>query len=165
MSGSIGGVADTGNAGHGANDPPFDVFSRTCPSRPVLEHVTARWGSLVLAALQHGPVRFNDLRRRVDGVSQKVLAQTLQALERDGFVNRHQLTVFPLRVEYTLTPSGQDVTAKLLELIVQVEASMDSVLASRQRYDSSAAPSDATQAVSSRRAGSAEPTGPLTSGR
>lgn len=73
----------------------------------------------------HGPVRFNDLRRRVDGVSQKVLAQALQALERDGFVNRHQLSVFPLRVEYTLTPSGQDVAAKLLELIAQVEASMD----------------------------------------
>jgi DNA-binding HxlR family transcriptional regulator len=112
----------------------------------VLEHVTGRWGSLVLAALRGGPVRFNDLRRRVDGVSQKVLAQTLQALERDGFVSRHQLTIFPLRVEYTLTPSGQDVTAKLLQLIAQVEASMDSVLASRQRYDSSAAAADTADA-------------------
>jgi hypothetical protein len=56
-----------------------------------------------------------------------------------GFVTRHQLSVFPLRVEYTLTPSGQDVTAKLLELIAQVEASMDSVLASRQHYDCNAA--------------------------
>jgi DNA-binding HxlR family transcriptional regulator len=139
MSGSIGGVADEGNAVYRADDPPFDVFSRACPSRPVLEHVTGRWGSLVLAALQNGPIRFNDLRRRVDGVSQKVLAQTLQALERDGFVNRHQLSVFPLRVEYTLTPAGQDVAAKLLELIAQVEASMEAVLASRQHYDSSAA--------------------------
>ncbi|MDQ1716926.1 MAG: hypothetical protein QOE71_64 [Pseudonocardiales bacterium] len=130
-------MAQNGDAVYGAENVPFDVFSRTCPSRPVLEHVTGRWGSLVLAALQDGPVRFNDLRRRVDGVSQKVLAQTLQALERDGFVSRHQMTIFPLRVEYTLTPSGQDVTAKLLELIAQVEASMDSVLASRQRYDSS----------------------------
>jgi DNA-binding HxlR family transcriptional regulator len=130
----------------GATVVPFDVFSRTCPSRPVLEHVTGRWGSLVLAALRDGPVRFNDLRRRVDGVSQKVLAQTLQALERDGFVSRHQLSIFPLRVEYTLTPSGQDVTAKLLELIGQVEASMDSVLASRQRYDSSAAAGDSARA-------------------
>jgi DNA-binding HxlR family transcriptional regulator len=146
MSGSIGGVAEKGDAAYGADDPPFDVFSRACPSRPVLEHVTGRWGSLVLAALREGPIRFNDLRRRVDGVSQKVLAQTLQALERDGFVNRHQLSVFPLRVEYTLTPSGQDVTSKLLELIAQVEASMDSVLASRQHYDSSAAAGDKTGA-------------------
>ncbi|MDQ1690416.1 MAG: hypothetical protein QOD87_524 [Pseudonocardiales bacterium] len=139
MSGSIGRVADKSDPVYKADDTPFDVFSRTCPSRPVLEHVTGRWGSLVLAALQNGPVRFNDLRRRVDGVSQKVLAQTLHALERDGFVNRHQLSVFPLRVEYTLTPPGQDVAAKLLELITQVEASMDSVLASRHDYDSNAA--------------------------
>jgi DNA-binding HxlR family transcriptional regulator len=129
-----------GEAVYGAEDPPFDVFSRACPSRPVLEHVTGRWGSLVLAALREGPIRFNDLRRRVDGVSQKVLAQTLQALERDGFVNRHQLSVFPLRVEYTLTSAGQDVAAKLLELIAQIEASMNSVLASRQRYDATTAP-------------------------
>jgi DNA-binding HxlR family transcriptional regulator len=142
MSGSIGRVAVKGEAVYGAEDPPFDVFSRACPSRPVLEHVTGRWGSLVLAALREGPVRFNDLRRRVDGVSQKVLAQTLQALERDGFVTRHQLSVFPLRVEYTLTSAGQDVAAKLLELIAQIEASMDSVLASRQRYDAIAAPRD-----------------------
>ncbi|MDT4903646.1 MAG: hypothetical protein QOH52_1662, partial [Pseudonocardiales bacterium] len=132
-------VAKKRDAISGTNDVPFDVFSRACPSRPVLEHVTGRWGSLVLAALREGPIRFNDLRRRVDGVSQKVLAQTLQALERDGFVNRHQLSVFPLRVEYTLTSAGQDVAAKLLELIAQIEASMDSVLASRQHYDSNAA--------------------------
>jgi DNA-binding HxlR family transcriptional regulator len=139
-------VAEKSDAVYGADGMAFDVFSRTCPSRPVLEHVTGRWGSLVLAALQNGPVRFNDLRRRVDGVSQKVLAQTLHALERDGFVNRHQRSVFPLRVEYTLTPSGQDVTSKLLELITQVEASMDSVLASRQRYDRSTADADNTRA-------------------
>jgi len=145
MSGSVSGVAEQGDAVYRADNPPFDVFSRTCPSRPVLEHVTGRWGSLVLAALQDGPIRFNDLRRRVDGVSQKVLAQTLQALQRDGFVTRHQLSVFPLRVEYTLTPPGQHVAAKLLELITQVEASMDSVLASRQRYDSSPAPGDAAR--------------------
>jgi DNA-binding HxlR family transcriptional regulator len=139
-------VAEHGDAVYGADDQPFDVFSRACPSRPVLEHVTGRWGSLVLAALLDGPIRFNDLRRRVDGVSQKVLAHTLQALERDGFVNRHQLSVFPLRVEYTLTPPGQDVAAKLLELITQVEASMDSVRASRQHYDAKPAAGHPTPA-------------------
>jgi DNA-binding HxlR family transcriptional regulator len=129
-------MAQNGESVHAEDVAPYDVFSRVCPSRPVLEHVTGRWGSLVLAALEDGPVRFNDLRRRVDGVSQKVLAQTLQALERDGFISRRQLSVFPLRVEYTLTPAGQVVSRKLLDLIAQVEAGMDSVLVSRQRYDS-----------------------------
>ncbi|MCU1576609.1 MAG: HxlR family transcriptional regulator [Leifsonia sp.] len=131
-------MAENRDVVQGADVAPYDVFSRVCPSRPVLEHVTGRWGSLVLAALEDGPIRFNDLRRRVDGVSQKVLAQTLQALERDGFVCRNQRTVFPLWVEYTLTPSGKDVSAKLLDLITYVEASMDTVLAARQRYDSPA---------------------------
>jgi DNA-binding HxlR family transcriptional regulator len=139
-------VAENRDVVQGADVAPYDVFSRTCPSRPVLEHVTGRWGSLVLTALEDGPVRFNDLRRRVDGVSQKVLAQTLQALERDGFVCRNQRTVFPLWVEYTLTPQGKDVSAKLLELIAQVEASMDSVLAARQRYDTPAPAEDGTRA-------------------
>ncbi|MDQ1605804.1 MAG: hypothetical protein QOJ18_171 [Microbacteriaceae bacterium] len=136
-------MTQNGEAVPGEDVASYDVFSRLCPSRPVLEHVTGRWGSLVLAALEDGPVRFNDLRRRVDGVSQKSLAQALQALERDGFVTRNQLTVFPLRVEYSLTPSGKDVSAKLLELIAQVEASMDAVLASRQRFDGNAPTGDA----------------------
>jgi DNA-binding HxlR family transcriptional regulator len=131
-------MAQNGESIRAEDVAPYDVFSRVCPSRPVLEHVTGRWGSLVLAALEDGPVRFNDLRRRVDGVSQKVLAQTLQALERDGFISRRQLSVFPLRVEYTLTPAGQVVSTKLLDLIAQIEGSMDSVLASRQRYDGTA---------------------------
>ncbi|GFN01041.1 hypothetical protein Sfulv_58510 [Streptomyces fulvorobeus] len=73
----------------------FDVFAKHCPSRQVLDHLTGRWGVLVLAGLRKGPVRFNALRRRIDGISEKMLAQTLQALERDGFVSREVLTAMP----------------------------------------------------------------------
>src|ERR1700733_10090689 len=66
----------------------FDVFARHCPSRETLEHVTGRWGILALSALDAGTMRFNALRRRVDGVSEKMLAQTLHGLERDGLVDR-----------------------------------------------------------------------------
>ncbi len=66
----------------------FDVFSRECPSRSTLEHVTGRWGGLTLGALYEESLRFNELRRRVDGVSEKMLSQTLHALERDGLVLR-----------------------------------------------------------------------------
>ncbi|MFJ8254835.1 winged helix-turn-helix transcriptional regulator [Streptomyces sp. NPDC094466] len=113
----------------------FDVFSRECPSRSTLEHATGRWGGLTLGALYEGSLRFNELRRRVDGVSEKMLAQTLHALERDGLVLREAQPVNPPRVDYELTPFGREVTERLLGLIRFVEGRMDDVLASRTRYD------------------------------
>ncbi|HET6499216.1 MAG TPA: helix-turn-helix domain-containing protein [Amycolatopsis sp.] len=112
-----------------------DVFARACESRRILEHVTGRWGSLALAALMEGPFRFNALRRKVDGVSEKMLAQTLQALERDGFVHRKAEPTIPPRVEYSLTPTGREVAEKLLGLIAFVEARLPEVTAARARYD------------------------------
>ncbi|NJQ14060.1 winged helix-turn-helix transcriptional regulator [Streptomyces bohaiensis] len=114
---------------------PFDVFARGCPSRPVLEHLTGRWGALVLAALREGPARFNALRRRVDGISEKMLAQTLQSLERDGFVHREVHAVLPPRVEYRLTELGRDTADRLLALIELLHAEMPAVIGAQQRYD------------------------------
>jgi DNA-binding HxlR family transcriptional regulator len=114
---------------------PYDVFSKACPSRGTLEHITGRWGALTLGALSEGSLRFNALRRRVDGVSEKMLSQTLHALERDGLVHREAQPVNPPRVDYELTPLGREVTARLLSLIHFLEGSMDEVLASRERYD------------------------------
>lgn len=93
----------------GADSLPFDVFSRRCPSRGTLEHVTGRWGSLTLTALYETGARFNELRRRVDGVSEKMLSQTLHALERDGLVLREAQPTNPPRVDYELTPLGREV--------------------------------------------------------
>ncbi|MET9803256.1 helix-turn-helix domain-containing protein [Streptomyces sp. NPDC006368] len=115
--------------------PAFDVFSRACPSRGTLEHVTGRWGGLTLGALYEGPVRFSELRRRVDGVSEKMLSQTLHALERDGLVHREARHTSPPRVDYELTPLGRAVTERLLGLIELVEGRMPEVLAARERYD------------------------------
>jgi DNA-binding HxlR family transcriptional regulator len=119
------------------HDPTLepDVFARTCTSRPVLQDVTGRWGTLALAALHDGPVRFNALRRRVEGVSEKMLAQTLQALERDGFVLRDVQATIPPRVEYRLTPLGATVAARLLGLIELLEGSMADVMAAQRAYD------------------------------
>ncbi|MEV7421884.1 MULTISPECIES: winged helix-turn-helix transcriptional regulator [unclassified Streptomyces] len=113
----------------------FDVFARGCPSRPTLEHVTGRWGSLTLGALSCGRLRFNELRRRVDGVSEKMLSQTLHALERDGLVHREAQPVNPPRVDYELTPLGRDVAGRLLDLIALVEGRMPEVLSAQERYD------------------------------
>jgi DNA-binding HxlR family transcriptional regulator len=127
----------------------YDVFARTCPSRPTLEHVTGRWGSLVLGALAPGPLRFNQLRRRVDGVSQKILGQVLQALERDGFVDRELLSTFPLRVEYSLTPLGRSVADRLVALFTHLEAQMPAVLEARRGYDERGARSSSPAGQSS----------------
>ena len=111
------------------------MFAKACPSRGTLEHVTGRWGALTLGALHEGSLRFNELRRRVDGVSEKMLSQTLHALERDGLVHREAQPTNPPRVDYELTPLGREVAERLLALIHFVEGRMGDVLAARERYD------------------------------
>lgn len=122
-----------------AQDMAYDVFSKQCPSRGTLEHVTGRWGALTLGALHDGSFRFNELRRRVDGVSEKMLSQTLHALERDGLVHRDAQPTNPPRVDYRLTPLGREVADRLMHLIHFVEGRMDGVLEARERYDKGAA--------------------------
>ncbi|MGW2327258.1 winged helix-turn-helix transcriptional regulator [Streptomyces sp. NPDC001700] len=118
-----------------AGDLAFDVFARACPSRATLEHITGKWGGLTLTALAESGCRFNELRRRVDGVSEKMLSQTLHALERDGLVHREAQPVNPPRVDYRLTPLGQAVAERLLALIHLVEGRMPEVLSAREAYD------------------------------
>jgi DNA-binding HxlR family transcriptional regulator len=113
----------------------FDVFARSCPARSTLEHVTGRWGILVLGGLDAGPMRFNALLRRVEGVSEKMLAQALQVLRRDGFVHREVHAAFPPNVEYSLTPLGRETAAKVRGLIDHLEAHMPQVLTANEHYD------------------------------
>ena len=112
-----------------------DVNRAGCPSRVVLEHVTSRWGVLVLAALLERSYRFSALRRRIGGVSEKMLAQTLQTLERDGFVHRDAQPVIPPRVDYSLTPLGRRAAEQVWALSRWVESSLDAVFAARETYD------------------------------
>ncbi|MBT2405797.1 MULTISPECIES: helix-turn-helix domain-containing protein [unclassified Streptomyces] len=128
-------ATETAEAAQAGCELPFDVFARACPSRETLEHVTGRWGSLIVGALREGPSRFNELRRRVEGVSEKMLSQTLHALERDGIVNREAQPTNPPRVDYELTPLGREVADRLLSLIHLLEGNMQQVLTARQSYD------------------------------
>ncbi|MFI8567111.1 winged helix-turn-helix transcriptional regulator [Rhodococcus sp. NPDC078407] len=111
------------------------VFARDCASRQTLQNATSRWGVLALAALTEGDYRFNALRRRVDGVSERMLAQTLQTLERDGLIVRTVQGTIPPKVEYSLTPLGRDVGTRLSDLIELIEGSMPAVLESRAEHD------------------------------
>ena len=104
-----------------------DLFAEACPSREVLRHVTSRWGVLVLVALRRGTHRFSDLRRVIGGVSEKMLAQTLQALEADAIVLRVAHPVVPPHVEYSLTPLGREVAERVQDLADWIEGSMPAI--------------------------------------
>ena len=108
-----------------------NLFAGQCPSREVLKHVTSRWGVLILVALGDGTHRFSDLRRKMGGVSEKMLAQSLQALEQDGFINRVSYPVVPPHVEYSLTPLGEQVSDKVAALADWIEMNLPQVLAQR----------------------------------
>ena len=99
--------------------PGFDdtLLTEGCPTRVILDHVTSKWGVLVLLALSDGTHRWGELRRAVDGISEKMLAQTLRILESDGLVNRDAHPTIPPHVEYSLTPLGRDLVDRLLPLV------------------------------------------------
>ncbi len=101
-----------------------DLMAAACPSREVLKHVTSRWGVLVLLALEGRTRRFGELRRAVGGVSERMLAQTLQWLEGDGMVERVAFAVVPAHVEYSLTPLGREAAEKVRVLADWIETSM-----------------------------------------
>jgi len=109
-----------------------DLFARLCPSRSVLQHVTSRWGVLVLVALLDGTHRYSELRRRIDGISEKMLAQTLQGLEEDSFVLRVSRPVVPPHVEYSLTPMGREVAHHVRTLADWIEDNLSTILAHRR---------------------------------
>ena len=97
---------------------PDGVFPAACGSRVLLDHVMSKWGVLVLLALSEGePLRWSELRRRAEGVSEKMLAQTLRTLAADGLVHRDARPVVPPHVEYSLTPSGAELAAHLVPLM------------------------------------------------
>lgn len=108
-----------------------DVFAEACPSRVVMQHVTSRWGVLVLIALQSGTHRFSMLRRKVSGISERMLAQTLQWLESDGLVARRSFPVVPPHVEYSLTPLGQEAATKVAALADWIELNLQAMLGQR----------------------------------
>lgn len=101
-----------------------DLMAAACPSREVLKHVTSRWGVLVLMALRPGTRRFSELRRAIGGVSERMLAQTLQWLEGDGLVERRAFAVVPPHVEYSLTPLGQEAAERVQALADWIEISL-----------------------------------------
>ncbi|HZO63650.1 MAG TPA: helix-turn-helix domain-containing protein [Kribbellaceae bacterium] len=116
----------------------YDAFLATCPSRQLVDRISDKWVTLVLPALADGPQRYSDLARRIAGVSQKMLTQTLRSLERDGLVTRQVTPSVPVRVDYELTPLGHDLMQLLSAIKHWAELHMDEVLEARATYDGAA---------------------------
>ena len=106
-----------------------------CPHRLLLDQIADKWSVLILAALRAGPHRFNELKRRLDGVTQKALTQSLRRLERNGIVSRHVLATSPVAVEYAITPLGQTLKAPFEALYDWTILHLAAVEAARARFD------------------------------
>ena len=109
-----------------------NVLASACPSRQILQHLTSRWGALVLVTLNSGTKRFSELRRSIDGVSERMLTKTLQELEADGMLIRKSYNTVPPQVDYTLTEFGSQASNKMFELVDWLEMNLGNILASQQ---------------------------------
>jgi DNA-binding HxlR family transcriptional regulator len=117
-------------AGFGVPLPGFTngILPSACPTRTVLDHITSKWGVLILSALSERSRRWGELRRVVEGVSEKMLAQTLRTLEADGFVLRDAHPTIPPRVEYSLTSRGIELADRLRPLMQWIADNADAIL-------------------------------------
>jgi DNA-binding HxlR family transcriptional regulator len=114
------------------------AFEPNCPSRTVLDHVMSKWGVLVLVSLTDGTARWGALRRTVEGISDKMLASTLRTLEADGLVERTAYPEVPPRVEYTLTPLGEQLMERMMPLMQWVLANADAMVGAGRAQPASA---------------------------
>jgi DNA-binding HxlR family transcriptional regulator len=115
-------------------------FRAACPTRQVLNRISDRWSMLVILALEDGTLRFSELRRRVEGVTQKMLTQTLRALERDGLVEREAIATVPVTVRYTLTPLGHSLAGAVAPVRDWACGHIEEVQRARARFDARPAP-------------------------
>jgi DNA-binding HxlR family transcriptional regulator len=116
----------------------FDVYLAQCPSRKLLDRIADKWATLVIVALADGPLRFSALSRRLAGVSQKMLTQTLRGLERDGLLSRTVTASVPVRVDYELTDLGESLLGPIAHLKEWAEQHMPEVQQAQQAYDGNA---------------------------
>lgn len=117
----------------------YDAFQRLCPSHTVLETLSSKWVYLVICALRGGTMRHGELARKLEGISPKMLAQTLRELERDGLVHREVFPVIPPRVEYSLTDLGRDLSGLLNHIRAWAELHVPDILEARRQQEGRAA--------------------------
>lgn len=126
---------------------PPNAYDSNCPTRQALDRIADKWTVLILLLLARKPTRFNELRRAIDGISQKMLAQTLRTLERDGLVNRKVIATVPVTVEYSITALGRTLSSTVDALRKWAEKHIADVTAAQLRYDKTAPRVSVSRAV------------------
>lgn len=111
------------------------VLSKNCPSRDILNHLTSRWGTLVMIALLEDTKRFSEIRRTIEGISERMLTETLKQLENDGMLVRRAYHTVPPHVEYSLTEHGRQAGAKIRALVDWLENSLPDILAQKEQAE------------------------------
>ncbi|TCB68768.1 winged helix-turn-helix transcriptional regulator [Acinetobacter sp. ANC 4178] len=111
------------------------VLSTACPSREILEHLSSKWSLLVLHCLSEGVHRFSELKVKIEGISEKMLSQTLKTLEQDGFILRTVYPIVPPKVEYQLTIIGSQVAEKVNEFIHWIERNLPEILEQKPKIN------------------------------
>ncbi|RKN05185.1 winged helix-turn-helix transcriptional regulator [Streptomyces radicis] len=124
-----------GTRAESGTDERRGVFDGDCPARSVLDHVTSRWGVLILCALHEGPLRFSQLRDGIGGISEKMLSQSLRVLARDGLLTREVRPVVPVRVSYALTPVGRELSVPLRATLDVIAARLPDIQRAWERTD------------------------------
>ena len=112
-----------------------NVYAADCPTRQILDRIGDKWAVLILLLLRDDTKRFNQLRRAIEGISQKMLSQVLKSLERDGLIRRRVIATVPVTVEYSITPLGKTLAAAVDPLRDWAETNLKDVLAAQRRYD------------------------------
>ncbi|MET0679035.1 MAG: helix-turn-helix domain-containing protein [Bradyrhizobium sp.] len=112
-----------------------NAYEADCPTRQILDRIGDKWAVLILLLLRDEPLRFNQLRRAIEGISQKMLSQVLKSLERDGLVRRRAIATMPVTVEYSITPLGQTLATAVDHLRDWAEQHLKDVLTAQRRYD------------------------------
>ena len=112
-----------------------NAYSADCPTRQILDRVGDKWAVLILLLLRDQPVRFNQLRRTIEGISQKMLSQVLKSLERDGLIRRRAIATVPVTVEYSITPLGATLAGAVDPLRDWAESHLKEVMVAQRRYD------------------------------
>src|ERR1700746_1211202 len=112
-----------------------NVYAADCPTRQILDRVGDKWALLILLLLRADTRRFNQLRRAIEGISQKMLSQVLKSLERDGLIRRRVIATVPVTVEYSITPLGKTLAGAVDPLRDWAERNLKEVLAAQRRYD------------------------------